>query len=234
MVIGDHLHLYLMKQRGIENVIIMGVHTNMCVLGRPFGIRQMVMQGQNVVLVRDMTDTMNNPREAPFVNHFTGNDLVFEHIERHWCPTVTSGDILGDGKTFRFPGDRRKHLVVVMAEREYETEKTLPEFALKELGKDFKLSFVFADPEDRNDLPGVDVVGEADSLLLSVRRRNLPGDQLALFRKHIEAGKPLVCIRTASIPFTRTRADHPRDWTNGATSIRLSSGDPTTDITGTR
>ncbi|MEM7015433.1 MAG: cysteine hydrolase family protein, partial [Verrucomicrobiota bacterium] len=38
---------YLMKQRGIENVIIIGVHTNMCVLGRPFGIRQMVMQGQN-------------------------------------------------------------------------------------------------------------------------------------------------------------------------------------------
>jgi nicotinamidase-related amidase len=30
---------YLMKQRGIKNVIVMGVHTNMCVLGRPFSIR---------------------------------------------------------------------------------------------------------------------------------------------------------------------------------------------------
>ncbi|HCP13998.1 MAG TPA: protein-signal peptide and transmembrane prediction, partial [Planctomycetaceae bacterium] len=46
---------YLMKQRGIKNVIVMGVHTNMCVLGRPFSIRQMVLQGQNVVLMRDMT-----------------------------------------------------------------------------------------------------------------------------------------------------------------------------------
>ena len=39
---------YLMKQRGIKNVIIMGVHTNMCVLGRPFGIRQMNRLDQNV------------------------------------------------------------------------------------------------------------------------------------------------------------------------------------------
>jgi nicotinamidase-related amidase len=33
---------YLMKQRGIANVLVMGVHTNMCVLGRPFAIRQLV------------------------------------------------------------------------------------------------------------------------------------------------------------------------------------------------
>ena len=46
---------YLMKQRGIKNVIVMGVHTNMCVLGRPFSIRQMVYQKQNVLLMRDLT-----------------------------------------------------------------------------------------------------------------------------------------------------------------------------------
>ena len=33
---------YLLQQRGIDNVIIMGVHTNMCVLGRPFAIRAML------------------------------------------------------------------------------------------------------------------------------------------------------------------------------------------------
>ncbi|MGE3807990.1 MAG: isochorismatase family protein, partial [Gemmataceae bacterium] len=39
---------YLMRQKKIKNVIVMGVHTNMCVLGRPFGIRQLVYQGLNV------------------------------------------------------------------------------------------------------------------------------------------------------------------------------------------
>ena len=72
---------YLMQQRGIKNLIVMGVHTNMCVLGRPFSIRQMVYQGMNVALMRDLTDTMYNPAQAPYVSHFTGTDLVVEHIE---------------------------------------------------------------------------------------------------------------------------------------------------------
>jgi nicotinamidase-related amidase len=94
---------YLMKQRGIENVIVMGVRTNMCVLGRSFGIRQLVLQGMNVVLLRDLTDTMYNSRKAPNVSHFRGTDLVIEHIERHWCPSATSAGILG-GEPFRFRG----------------------------------------------------------------------------------------------------------------------------------
>jgi nicotinamidase-related amidase len=91
----------VMKERGITNVIVMGVHMNMCVLGRPFSIRQMVYQDQNVFLMRDLTDTMYNSRMSPFVSHFKGNDLVADHIEKYWCPTVTSVDILG-GKPFEF------------------------------------------------------------------------------------------------------------------------------------
>jgi nicotinamidase-related amidase len=95
---------YLMRERGITNVIVMGVHENMCVLGRPFSIRQMVKLGQNVVLMRDLTDTMYNSRRRPFVNHFAGTDLVCWHIEKYWCPTVTSDQILG-GKPFHFAAD---------------------------------------------------------------------------------------------------------------------------------
>ena len=160
---------YLMKQRGIKNIIIMGVHTNMCVLGRPFGIRQMIYQGQNVVLMRDMTDSMYNPRDEPYVNHFTGNDLVFEHIERFWCPTVTSADLLG-GEAFRFPGDKRKHVAIVMAEEGYGTADTLPKFALQQLGSDFKISLVHANAKDRNDIPGLEILDEADIAIWSIRR----------------------------------------------------------------
>src|SRR5262245_11107506 len=79
----------LMEARGITNVLLMGVHTNMCVVGRPFGLRQMAKNGKNVVLVRDMTDTMYNPARAPYVSHFTGTDLIVEHIEKWVCPTIT-------------------------------------------------------------------------------------------------------------------------------------------------
>jgi nicotinamidase-related amidase len=95
---------YLMKQRGLTNVLVMGVHQNMCVLGRPFSIRQMVKQGQNVLLVRDLTDSMYNSRSKPFVDHFTGNELVRQHIEKYWCATVSSDQVLG-GRPFRFSGD---------------------------------------------------------------------------------------------------------------------------------
>ncbi|MBL9135109.1 MAG: hypothetical protein JNK85_04545 [Verrucomicrobiales bacterium] len=97
----------LMESRKIRNVLIVGVHTNMCVLGRPFGLRQMVKNGRNVLLVRDMTDTMYNPRSWPHVDHFTGTDLIVEHIEKFVCATTTSVSLLG-GREFGFRGDSRK------------------------------------------------------------------------------------------------------------------------------
>jgi nicotinamidase-related amidase len=95
----------LFAERGVDNVIICGVHLNMCVLGRPFAIRQLVKMGKNVVLVRDLTDTMYNHEMAPHVDHFAGTDLVVEHVEKYWCPTITSSDLTG-GKPFRFAAQK--------------------------------------------------------------------------------------------------------------------------------
>jgi nicotinamidase-related amidase len=86
---GQEVYNYF-TQQGIKNVIYVGVHTNMCVLGRSFGIRQMTKLGFNAVLISDLTDTMYNPRKAPFVEHSAGTDLVVQHVERHWCPSTTS------------------------------------------------------------------------------------------------------------------------------------------------
>jgi nicotinamidase-related amidase/type 1 glutamine amidotransferase len=187
----------IMETRGIENVVLLGVHTNMCVLGRPFGLRQMAQNGKNVVLMRDMTDTMYNPAMKPFVSHFTGTDLIVEHIEKHVCPTITSTCLLG-GKPFRFQNDKRPHLVIVIAEREYRTNESLPPFALAELGRDFKVSYVYGDPNDRNNLPGIEILDEADIALISVRRRVLPQAQMDVIRRFVESGKPVLGIRTAS------------------------------------
>jgi nicotinamidase-related amidase len=84
----------LFKQRGIKQVLVIGVHTNMCVLGRSFAIRQLVRWNFDVALVRDLTDTMYNPRKPPRVSHDKGTELVVAHVERYWCPTVVSTDIV--------------------------------------------------------------------------------------------------------------------------------------------
>lgn len=91
----------LFAEHDIDNVMICGVHLNMCVLGRPFGIRQLVKLGKNVILVRDLTDTMYNHRMRPNVNHFAGTELVVTHVEAFWCPTIESTDLVG-GQPFRF------------------------------------------------------------------------------------------------------------------------------------
>ena len=95
----------LLEARGIENVILMGVHLNMCVLGRPVGIRQMVHVGKNVALMRDMTDTMYDHERSPKVSHFEGTRLVIGHVEQHWCPSFVSSDITGK-RPFQFKGDK--------------------------------------------------------------------------------------------------------------------------------
>jgi nicotinamidase-related amidase len=97
----------LLAERGIDHVMIMGVHLNMCVLGRPFGIRQMVKAGKNIVLVRDMTDSMYNSQKKPFVDHFSGTDLVVDHVEKYWCPTISSDQLTGK-PPFKFQEDPRK------------------------------------------------------------------------------------------------------------------------------
>ncbi len=83
----------LLYHRGIRNIIFMGVHTNMCVLGRSFAIKQMVRWGFNAVLARDLTDAMYNPFKPPYVSHEEGTQLIIEYIEKFWCPTILSGDL---------------------------------------------------------------------------------------------------------------------------------------------
>jgi nicotinamidase-related amidase len=87
----------LLEYSEIEDVIVMGVHTNICVLGRPFGIRQLVYTGKKPLLCRDLTDSFHRDPGG----HFHGTELVLAHIERHWCPTITSDELIG-GVPFRF------------------------------------------------------------------------------------------------------------------------------------
>jgi len=89
---GQEIHNFF-KQEGITNVALMGVHTNICILNRGFGIRQLTKLGFQVVLARDLTDAMYDPRKRPFVSHTRGTELVIEHIESRWCPSISGDDL---------------------------------------------------------------------------------------------------------------------------------------------
>ena len=181
--------------------MLMGVHTNMCVLGRPFGLRNLARSGKNVVLVRDLTDTMYNSRKWPYVSHFEGTNRIVEHIEKYVASTITSTDLTGR-PAFRFQPDDRPRAVFLIGEDEYKTDQTLAAFASKELEPaGIRSTFVIADPKSPHDFPGAQALDDSDLLVLSVRRRAPKADQMAFIRRYIDSGKPLVGIRTASHAF---------------------------------
>ena len=180
--------------------MLVGVHENMCVIGRSFGLRNMVRLGKNVVLVRDMTDAMYNSRMPPQVSHFRGTELVREHIEKYVCPTIASSDLLG-GPAFRFKEDTRPHVTMIASDDEYSSEKTLPAFA-QLLREKYGCYCTVSVGQGKFDIPGLDELKTTDVLLLFARRRTLPKEQLDKIRAYLEAGKPLVALRTCSHAFT--------------------------------
>ena len=92
----------VLVQHGIQCVLMCGVHLNLCVLGRGYGVRQLLRLGFEVRLLRDLTDTMFSGKgAAPFVDHFAGTHLVIEHVEARLCPSVLSSDLTGT-EPFRF------------------------------------------------------------------------------------------------------------------------------------
>jgi nicotinamidase-related amidase len=100
VISDDGREIYnVLREHGRDTVLMMGVHANMCILNRTFGIRQLTKWGIRCILVRDLTDAMYNPASPPHVSHSAGTELVIEHIERYWAPSVLSDDLLSQLKS---------------------------------------------------------------------------------------------------------------------------------------
>lgn len=198
--VGEGAEVYgLLKKRGIENVILMGVHANFALLDGPTGIHQMKAQGLNVVLVRDLTDSRYNPEKAPRVSHIRGTELVVDYLEQLGCPTIDSTDLTGK-PAFRFAEDTRPHLAMIVSDDHYHADKTLPEFArvLRE-AEGIHVSVLHG--EGGHSIPGMENLATADAVLVFVRRLGLPSGQLRLLRDFVASGKPVIGLRTASHAF---------------------------------
>jgi NPCBM/NEW2 domain/Chitobiase/beta-hexosaminidase C-terminal domain len=82
------------KQRGLTHLIYVGFHTQVCLLGKPMGLKAMKSAGLRCVLARDMTDA--HPGYDPARN-FTpdlNTQQVVEHFEKYLAPTISFQDEL--------------------------------------------------------------------------------------------------------------------------------------------
>lgn len=123
----------------------------------------------------------------------------------------------GDG-----PG-KGKHVVLISGDEEYRSEEALPQLA-KILSKHhgFTCTVLFAiDPKDgcvqpnvNNNIPGTDKLKSADLLVIFTRFRNLPDDQMKPIADYLDAGKPVVGLRTATHAFNGGGTYKKFSWTS--------------------
>jgi len=95
------------------------------------------------------------------------------------------------------------HIVIMIGEDEYTTWETLPKFAKSDLKPGgYRVTIIQDDAADKNNFPGlVQSLRDADLLFVSVRRRTPYKEQLDAIRAWLNAGKPLVGIRTTCHAF---------------------------------
>lgn len=77
------------QQKGLTHLIYVGFHTQVCLLGKPMGLKAMKSAGLKCVLARDMTDA--HPGYDPS-RHFTpdlNTEQVVEHFEKHLAPSIS-------------------------------------------------------------------------------------------------------------------------------------------------
>lgn len=110
----------------------------------------------------------------------------------------------GDG-----PG-KGKHIVLVAGDEEYRSEETLPQLG-RILAKHHGFKCTVLLPIDRKDgtvnpnqtdnIPGLEALQTADLAIVFLRFRNLPDEQMKHIVDYVQAGKPIIGLRTATHAF---------------------------------
>jgi type 1 glutamine amidotransferase len=94
------------------------------------------------------------------------------------------------------------HVVFFCNEDEYHAQETLPAFA-RDLQEKLGCRCTVLLGKGDDGFEGLEALKTADTLVIFVRRRALPKEQLDAIRAYCDAGKPVVGLRTASHAFSK-------------------------------
>jgi len=76
------------QQRGLTHLLYVGFHTQVCLLGKPMGLRAMKAAGLRCVLARDMTDAHPGYDPSRGFTPDLNTEQVVAHFEKHLAPTI--------------------------------------------------------------------------------------------------------------------------------------------------
>jgi len=111
----------------------------------------------------------------------------------------------GDG-----PGKGRR-IVLLTGDEEYRSEEGLPMLAkILSVRHGFDCTVLFSinpqdgtiDPTVLNNIPGLEKLASADLVIMKLRFRELPDAEMKLFVDYLNAGKPIIGLRTSTHAFS--------------------------------
>lgn len=107
-----------------------------------------------------------------------------------------------------------KHIVFVSGDEEYRSEEALTMLAkILATHHGFKCTVLFSidpktskiDPDNQTNIPGLEQLKTADLMVLLIRFRELPDEQMKFIDEYTQSGKPVVALRTSTHAFSYTR-----------------------------
>ncbi len=102
-----------------------------------------------------------------------------------------------------------KHVVFLSGDEEYRSEESGPQLGkLLSQRHGFKVTVLFSqdpdgtiNPNNSTNVPGMHLMGSADVVINQFRFRELPDADMKHFVDYLDAGKPMIVVRTASHAF---------------------------------
>ncbi len=120
-----------------------------------------------------------------------------------------------------------KHIVMVAGDdAEYHSEEALPALAkILAVRHGFKCTVLFSinpedgtiDPREKRNIPGLEALRTADLLVLFIRWRDLPDEQMKYFIDYLDSGRPIIALRTGTHPFEFKTSKTYRQWSWNST-----------------
>jgi len=107
------------------------------------------------------------------------------------------------------PGHGKNVVLIAGDDGEYHSEEALPQLAkILAVHQGFNCTVLFPldpdgtiNPHQNRDLQGLEVLQKADLVILFMRWRDLPDNQMKALVDYVQSGRPIIAIRTGTHPF---------------------------------
>ncbi len=128
-----------------------------------------------------------------------------------------------------------KHVVLLSGDEEYRSEQMQTQLAkILALHHGFRCTVLYAidpktgeiDPTVVDNIPGLEALASADLVIMFLRFRNLPDEQMKHITDYLAAGKPIIGVRTSTHAFNIPPG---RKWSRYSFNYRGEAGDTSWD-----